>query len=85
MHNNELTTNGVDSLGKPTEEEYAKSNESMSYLSRCIRLSRERQDSLLDDLCSEREREKNYVALYEQHREVVRKYQIYVDIENGIN
>jgi hypothetical protein len=81
--NNTYTTNSTDSLGKPTDKEYADSKESMSQLSNYIRMSRKRQESLIDDLCKEREMQKNYESLYEQHKNIVRKYEIYVDIENN--
>ena len=82
--NNSYATNSTDILRKPTDKEYADSKDTMFSLGEYIRLSKNRQNSLIDDLCKEREIQKNYEALYAQHKDIVRRYEIYRDIENGV-
>lgn len=70
----------ADSLEKPTRVQYDESKQAMNDLSRWIRLSQERQRALMDDLLQERTNEKTYVASYEMHRDIVRRYEIYEEI-----
>lgn len=70
----------ADSLEKPTRDQYDESKQAMNDLSRWIRLSQERQRALMDDLLQERTNEKTYVASYEMHRDIVRRYEIYEEI-----
>ena len=70
----------ADSLEKPTRAQYDESKQAMNDLSRWIRLSQERQRALMDDLLQERTNEKTYVASYEMHRDIVRRYEIYEEI-----
>ena len=74
----------TDAFGKPTKEEYDKAKAGMQDMSRFIRMSRDRQDDLLDELCSERNTEKMYLEIYERHKDIVRRYEIYEELEaNG--
>jgi hypothetical protein len=43
--------------------------------------SKKLQEELLDELFEERTAEKDYRGLYEAHRDVVRRYEIYQEIE----
>ena len=68
-------------LSKPSKEEYEKAKQEVSYFSECIRLSVNRKNELLDELCAERESEKIYRAAYEKQRDIVRRYEIYEELE----
>ena len=70
----------ADILEKPTRAPYDESKQAKNDLSRWIRLSQERQRALMDDLLQERTNEKTYVASYEMHRDIVRRYEIYEEI-----
>lgn len=70
-------------LAKPSKEEYEKSLKEREYFAGCLRLSRARQGELLDALCEERSHEKLYLEAYEKHREVIRRYEIYEEIETA--
>ena len=65
-----------DVLYQPSIEDYTFSRKCMKDLSSWINLSKNRQNSLLDDLCKEREMEKGWKELYDGHKEIVRKYEI---------
>ena len=71
-------------LGKPSKEEYEQAKEGKKYASEALWLSRKRRDELIDALAQERESEKFYMELYEKHRDIIRKYEIYEELEaNG--
>ena len=71
-------------LTKPTKEEYEKAKAEKEYFGGCLHLSRKRRDELIDELCKEREAEKHYREMYEQYKDIVRRYEIYEEIEaNG--
>lgn len=79
-----ITTKATaDGLEKPTRAQYDESKQAKSDLSRWIRLSQERQRALMDDLLQERTNEKTYVASYEMHRDIVRRYEIYEEIASN--
>lgn len=71
-----------DGISKPSREQYEKSKELKRDLSSWIQRSRKRQQALLDDLIKERSVEKGYVGLYEAHRDLVRRYELYEEIES---
>jgi hypothetical protein len=68
-------------LSKPSKEEYEKSLKECEYFAGCLKLSRARRDELLDALCEERSAEKTYLEMYEKHRDIIRKYEIYEELE----
>jgi hypothetical protein len=72
-----------DGISKPTKEQYEKSKQSKHDLSDWIRRSRKRQDELLDELFRERAAEKDYKGMYEAHRDLVRRYELYEEIESN--
>ena len=73
-----------DSLVKPTVQEYEASKKECEYFSRCVSLARKRQNELLDELCKERSNEKFYAEQYKKHKDIVRRYEIYEELEaNG--
>lgn len=72
-----------DGISKPTKEQYEKSIEAKKSLSEWIRLSRKRQEQLIDDLCKERSLEKDYQGIYEAHKDLIRRYEIYQEIESN--
>lgn len=74
---------GID-LHRPTKDEYEESRAASRSLSSWIQLSRERQNTLLDDLCKERAIEKDYLKMYEAHHDLIRRYELYKELEaNG--
>lgn len=77
------TEDGEVNLTKPSKEEYEASKKEQVYFSDCIRLSRQRQNELLDTLCEERSAEKMYMEIYEKHREIVRRYEIFEEIQRS--
>lgn len=76
--NEELEPNG---FTIPTKAEYEQHKKCMSELASWMRLSRKRQEQLLDELYEERESYKLYLTSYEQHKEETRKYEICQDIK----
>lgn len=70
-----------DGISKPTKEQYEKSKETKMYLYDWIRRSKKRQEELLDELVRERTCEKDYRGLYEAHKDLVRRYELYEEIE----
>ena len=73
----------TDPFGKPTEEQYEESKKIKSDLASWIRMSKNRPDELLDALFKERQLEKDYHSLYEAHSELVRRYEIYKEIDTN--
>ena len=72
------------SLGKPSKEAYEKAKKDKEYASNALFLCRKRRDDLIDELSREREHEKFYMEQYEKHRDIIRKYEIYEELEaNG--
>jgi hypothetical protein len=72
-----------DGVRKPSAQQYEESKKLASDVARWIRESKKRQEELIDKLCKERACEKDYTEIYEAHREVVRRYEIYEEIENN--
>ena len=72
-----------DGVGKPTKEQYEKSKKLKADVSHWIRESRKRQEELLDKLCAERACEKDYKEIYDVHNDIVRRYEIYEEIESN--
>ena len=70
---------------KPSKEEYEKAKQEVSYFSECIRLSVRRKNELLDALCLEREAERDYRDIYDMYKEIVRRYEIYEELEQRSN
>jgi vacuolar-type H+-ATPase subunit D/Vma8 len=66
--------------GKPTKEEYEKAKKDKEYFGTCLNLSRKRRNELIDELCKEREAEKLYMEMYEKHRDIIRRYELYEEI-----
>ena len=76
-------TYDCDSFGKPSKEAYEKAKKDKMLASDSLRLCRQRKDQLIDALAKERENEKHYTELYETNREIVRKYEIYEELESN--
>lgn len=70
-----------DTLGKPTKEEYEKAKQDREFDAISLRSCRKHRDELIDALVRERESEKLYMELYEKHRDIIRRYEIYEEIE----
>lgn len=70
-------------LSKPTIEEYEKAQKDKEYAANALFLCRKRRDDLIDELSREREHEKFYMTLYEKHRDIIRRYEIYQELENN--
>lgn len=70
-----------DGFCKPTKEQYENSKAMYTNLSDWVRRSKKHQEELLDELCKERSIEKDYRGLCEAHRDVVRRYELYKELE----
>lgn len=73
----------ADDLGKPTKEAYEKAIRDREFALTSLRLCRKRRDELIDALSKERDSEKFYMELYEKRHEIIRKYEIYEELENN--
>jgi hypothetical protein len=73
----------ITDFGKPSKEEYEKAKKDKEYAANCLFLSRKRRDDLIDELTRERGHEKLYMELYEKHQDIIRRYEIYEEIENN--
>jgi hypothetical protein len=78
---NEPISECNDEFHIPTPEEYEVHKKEMATFASWIRMSRDRQDKLLDELTAERESYKLYLSTYNRHKEEVRKYEIYKQIQ----
>jgi hypothetical protein len=73
-----------DAFGKPSKEAYEKAKKDKEFAATSLHLCRKRRDELIDALAKERESEKFYMDLYEKHRDIIRRYEIYEELEaNG--
>ena len=73
-----------EAFGKPSKEAYERAKENKAFASNALWACRKRKDELIDALAKERENEKHYVELYELNRDIIRKYEIYEEMEaNG--
>lgn len=70
-----------DPFGKPSKEAYEKAKKDKEYAANALFLCRKRRDDLIDELSREREHEKLYMGLYEKHRDIIRRYEIYEELE----
>lgn len=78
--NNETIDDSIE-LGKPTKEEYEKAKKDKEYAANALFLCRKRRDDLIDELAKERDHEKFFLELYEKHRDIIRRYEIYEELE----
>jgi hypothetical protein len=78
--NNETIDDNIE-LGKPTKEEYEKAKKDKEYAANALFLCRKRRDDLIDELAKERDHEKFFLELYEKHRDIIRRYEIYEELE----
>ena len=81
--NDEELEESVD-FGKPSKEEYEKAKKDKEYAANALFLCRKRRDDLIDELSREREHEKLYLELYEKHRDTIRRYEIYEELEKRV-
>lgn len=70
-----------DFISKPTKEEYEASKKAKETICQCIYSSRKRQSELLDELCEERACEKDYLGMYEAHKNLIKRYELYEEAE----
>jgi hypothetical protein len=75
------TSTDYDTLSKPTEEQYEASKQARSTFCDWVRTSRKRQTFLIDELSKERALEKEYQEMCDLHKDIVRRYEIYEEIE----
>jgi hypothetical protein len=73
----------VDAFGKPSKEVYDKAKKDKDYAANALFLCRKRRDNLIDELVREREHEKLYMDMYEKQKDIIRKYEIYEEIESN--
>ena len=62
---------------KVTEEEYKKSLENLEYLNRCIRLSKDKIETLLTELCKEKTYLDDYRKMLKENQEKKQWYEEY--------
>ena len=77
--NDEELEESID-IGKPSKEDYEKAKKDKEYAANALFLCRKRRDDLIDELAREREHEKFYMEMYEKHRDIIRRYEIYEEI-----
>ena len=70
-----------DAFGKPSKEVYEKAKKDKEFAATSLHMCRKRRDELIDALAKERDSEKFYMELYEKYREIIRKYEIYEELE----
>ena len=70
-------------MGKPTVEEYEKALQERNDLRSWLSMECKRRDEFLDKLLNSRENIKMYEKSLEKANDVIRKYEIYQEIENG--
>ena len=70
-------------MGKPTVEEYEKALQERNDLRSWLSMECKRRDEFLDKLLKSRENIKMYEKSLEKANDVIRKYEIYQEIENG--
>ena len=80
FNNEELAESAY--LGKPSKEAYEKAKKDKEFAATSLHMCRKRRDELIDALAKERESEKFYMELYEKHRDIIRTYEIYEELEN---
>lgn len=68
-------------LSKPSKEEYEKAKKDKEFAATSLHMCRKRRDELIDALAQERESEKFYMELYNNYRDIIRRYEIYEEIE----
>ena len=74
----------TDAFGKPSKEAYEKAKKDKEFAANALHICRKRRDELIDALAKERNSEKFYMELHEKHRDIIRKYEIYEELEaNG--
>ena len=69
-------------VSKPSKEAYENAKKDKEYAANALFLCRKRRDDLIDELSREREHEKFYMEIYEKHREIIRRYEIYEELAN---
>lgn len=80
--NDTLPEYDMDAFGKPSKEAYEKAKKDKEYVANALFLCRKRRDDLIDELSREREHEKFYLEQYEKHRNIIRKYEIYEELQS---
>ena len=70
-------------LSKPTENEYKEAQANYNTLCEHLRLCRQRIGNLLDELVAEREDEKFCLSLAEKQKDIIKRYEIYTEIEEA--
>lgn len=69
-------------MGKPTIEEYEKALQERNNLRSWLSMECKRRDEFLDELLNSRENIKMYEKSLEKVNDVIRKYEIYQEIES---
>lgn len=75
---------GDDGFSKPTREQYENSKAAKASLADWIRRSKKRQEELMDELLKERTQEKEYQGMYDAHKDLVRRYEIYEELATNV-
>lgn len=69
-------------MGKPTVEEYEKALQARNDFRSWLGMEYERRDKYLDELLNSRENIKTYQENLDKANDIIRKYEIYQEIEN---
>lgn len=70
-------------VSKPTPEAYEKAKEEYKSFCSWASLARKRKNELLNELIVEHQNEQLYLKFAEERREIIRRYEVYNEIENG--
>lgn len=71
----------VADTGKPSKEEYEAAKLSMKTFSDCIVYVSKRREQLIDELAQTQEDLKMYRKAHQDNRDIVRRYEIYEELE----
>lgn len=76
------TDNEDTSISKPTKEEYEQAKKDYQMFCSWLKMCKDKKNELIDALAVERQNELLYQQLAEKHRDTIRRYEIYEELEN---
>ncbi len=69
------------SIEKPSIEDYNKAKHDYNLYCSWAQMARNKKNELIDALMIERQNELNYIKLAAEQREIIRRYEVYSEIE----
>ena len=69
-------------MSKPTKEEYEQAKKDYQMFCSWLKMCKDKKNELIDALAVERQNELLYQKLAEKHRDTIRRYEIYEELEN---